>query len=300
MQDGEITLNSLKEKFSVLAQSSKRSVSHAGVFDTLHSSILEVDEKFNQVDFDELTEEEKKDYYERLINIPDDSLTDEDKARIQKYIDYLEDKFVVDNKLSEEEKWFISLYEKIHSEEMKKINTFFANSSPDNGFTEEEKAEIKYIAYTSNSPYHEIFFECIEYCSVVEFNASYVDEEGNEKTRTIYSTDDRKIHINRNYNDASSFIDDPFGAYNGLFQELGHNFDDLLCNGYEKDTNITGMDAMITGNAEYKEKLYSAMCKDVENEIVNSISRYNNNEAWISIDEKGQEQILDVLMGRTD
>ena len=108
LNDGETSLKSLKEKFSVIQEYSIQSVSLVGVFDNLHSILFSISEKYNNIDFDKLSEEEKKDYFDRLNDIPDDQLTEEDKSKIQKYINYLKNKFVVDADLSEEEKCFIA------------------------------------------------------------------------------------------------------------------------------------------------------------------------------------------------
>ncbi|MCM1220870.1 MAG: hypothetical protein NC548_40930, partial [Lachnospiraceae bacterium] len=293
-----VSLNTLKEKFLTIQEYSVQSVSSAGAFDNLRGKILSINEKYNNVDFDKLSKEEKEDYYNRLNSIPDDQLTEEDKARIQKYVDYLEDKFVVDGTISDEEKYFIDLYEKLHEEEKEAINTFFDNSNKDNGFTDVEKAEIKYITYTSEEPYHELFFDCIAEFSVADFNAMNEDDEGNKSPGCWFSPSNRKIYLNRNSNGATSFIDDPFGSYNALFQEIGHSIDDLIYNGNQDDLKNDTMEIMLTGSSEYKEKLYSAMYKDVENAFIKSIKNYNNNEAWVPIDENGQKKILDVLMGR--
>lgn len=65
MQDGKMTLSSLKEKFLILEQSSKQSVSHLGAFDALRSSVLKVDEQFSKGDIDVVQDEMKKE------NIPE-------------------------------------------------------------------------------------------------------------------------------------------------------------------------------------------------------------------------------------
>ncbi len=152
LNDGETSLKSLKEKFSSIQEYSVQSVSVVGAFDNLHSILFSISEKYNNIDFDKLSEEEKREYFNRLNDIPDDQLTEEDKAKIQKYIDYLKDKFVVDGNLSEEEKRFIALYEKIHPDERDATNKFFDNSSK-GGITENDKFNIKYNIYSMGIPY---------------------------------------------------------------------------------------------------------------------------------------------------
>ncbi len=275
MQDGETTLSSLKEKFSVLAQSSKQSVSHAGAFDALRSSLLTVDEKFNQVDFEKLSEEEKKDYYERLINIPDGKLTEDDKARIQKYIDYLKDKFVIDSNLSEEEKEFIALYEKIHQAEKNNINTFFENSSKD-GITENDTLNIKYIAYMSEEPYHKTFFSCIADIKVETWkNDGSLDGEK-------ISHYNRKgcVFLNLNGKDPDG-INDKDGSYTTVFHELGHAIDDRLIDWGDIEKNNNGQNVLTFINfydtLDDIDGFYDTLYSDLRNYLVN-LTRFANDE----------------------
>lgn len=81
MQDGEMTLSSLKEKFLTLAQSSKQSVSHVGAFDALHSSILKADEEFSKGDIGVVQDKVKKENIAEA-NEPGKQSTDRSKMNI--------------------------------------------------------------------------------------------------------------------------------------------------------------------------------------------------------------------------
>ena len=290
LNDGETSLKSLKEKFSVIQEYSIQSVSLVGVFDNLHSILFSISEKYNNIDFDKLSEEEKKDYFDRLNDIPDDQLTEEDKSKIQKYINYLKNKFVVDADLSEEEKCFIALYEKIHPDEQKSMDKFFDKSSKD-GINENDKFNIKYIAYTSEGDCHTIFFEYIDRCRV---DTWCYTKDGKSGT-SHYDPQDGAVRLN--LQDGKDGVENPRGAYNTVFHELGHNIDDLMMdNGYFTTSVVSD------GN------FYDVIYEDVENNFKEAILKYSKSESvygkwsdeWGHIDEAGQKKILDVLMGRAD
>lgn len=274
-QSGMTSLSSLKEKLLILEQSSKQSVSHVGAFDKLHSLLFSVDEKYNAVDFDKLSEEDRTDYYNRLNSIPDDQLTEEDKARIQKYVDYLKDKFMVDSNLSEEEKRFIALYEKIHPDEKNAMNTFFDRSSKD-GISENDKFNIKYIAYTSEGNCHTIFFEYIKQCKVVDW--SY-------QGTSHYNRGEGGVSVNIS---GSSGLSDNRGAYNTIFHEIGHNIDDVMREG----------DSSFSRSGDFGKELWRLINSDVECRFSSWIDNVDNNSDWINLKQEDKDKILDVLMGR--
>ena len=292
MQTGEVTLNSLKEKFSIMEESSSQSVSHVGVFDALHSSILAVDEKFNQVNFGRLSKEDRTDYYNRLNSIPDDQLTEEDKARIQEYVDYLKDKFVVDGELSEEDKRFIALYEKIHPDEKNAINTFFDKSSKD-GIDENDILNIKYIAYNSTGDVHNVFFDNISKCRIVSWN---------NKGTAFYRGADNDDGLWGVYLDikGSDGLHDEDGAYTTFFHEIGHNIDDAMFEydkefktGEKKESSLT-LTMMIQANSE--KNFYSALYSDTEKYFTSAVDLINENLGRFKLNDESKKQVVEALL----
>lgn len=281
MQDGETTLSSLKEKFLTIQEYSVQSVSSVGAFGNLHSTLFSINEKYNNVEFDKLSEEEKRDYFDRLNGIPDDQLTEEDKARIQKYIDYLKDKFVVDGNLSEEEKRFIALYEKIHPDEQKAMDKFFDKSSGD-GINENDKFNIKYIAYTSEGDCHTIFFEYIDRCRV---DTWCYTKDGKPGT-SHYNSQDRAVRLN--LHDGKDGVANPRGAYNTVFHEIGHNIDDAMREG----------EVSFSNSGDFGKELWRLINSDVECRFSSWIDNVDNNSDWINLKQEDKDKILDVLMGR--
>lgn len=261
------TLLAIKEKADVIQENSLKPVNVAGIFSGLHSTIWSIDEKYNKLDFDKMTDEEKKAYYETLM--AKEELTEEDKKKIQDYLDYLQGKFTVDDTITDEEKYFIDLYEKLHPDEAKAIGTFFENSSKD-GIGDVDKQNIKYTAYTSKGNCHRLFFKYIEKCNVANWNnaeGSYYHGNNDEgKERGIYL----KIQT---------------GDYGTLFHEIGHQIDDC-------------MDGTLDGKfySSKDDTLHKAMVEDVRKAIVNAINSYSDNE--IKLSEADKEKILSVLMGR--
>ena len=126
-----------------------------------YEGIVGIDEP----DFENMSDEDAKYYYDYYMNIPEDQLTDENRRQIERYLEHLKSKYSIDDNVTEEEKRFIDLYEKIHADEAESMNTFFGKSSQD-GITEYDKANIKFIAYTSEGDCHTAFFSCIGYIQV--------------------------------------------------------------------------------------------------------------------------------------
>ena len=122
-----------------------------------YEGIVGIDEP----DFENMSDEDAKYYYDYYMNIPEDQLTDENRRQIERYLEHLKSKYSIDDNVTEEEKRFIDLYEKIHADEAESMNTFFGKSSQD-GITEYDKANIKFIAYTSEGDCHTAFFHALD------------------------------------------------------------------------------------------------------------------------------------------
>ena len=257
MNDFLGTLLAIKEKADVIQEVSTQPVDIAGGFSSLHSTILLIDEKYNTFNLDKMTDEDKKAYYELLM--AKGELTEEDKKKIQGYLDYLQKRFDLDGTITDEERRFVALYEKLHEDEKDKVDKFFNRcSNLDNSFTEEEKYEMKYLMYTSKEPVHTIVVENIGNVEVADFNGKH--ENGDDGC--FYDVDKRKaIYLSR-YG-KNSFGESYWGVYHGVFEEIAHSIDDYMKNGYENGN--FEIDNFFTG--EYKQKLEEAMKNDVRNNL---------------------------------
>ncbi len=283
MNDFLGTLLAIKEKADVIQEVSTQPVDIAGGFSSLHSTILLIDEKYNTFNLDKMTDEDKKAYYELLM--AKGELTEEDKKKIQGYLDYLQKRFDLDGTITDEERRFVALYEKLHEDEKDKVDKFFNRcSNLDNSFTEEEKYEMKYLMYTSKEPVHTIVVENIGNVEVADFNAKNDGEDG-----CFYNNEDKKIYLNR-YN-RSSFRENDFGPYHGVFEEIAHCIDDYMKNGYEKEDNGIEFKNFFSSDSQYRQRLEDAMRNDVQNNLdkvvlktlVNTLNGYNSGNIFCDV-----------------
>lgn len=263
---------------------------------------------YNETDYSSLSDEELEKLCDDYIKLLESGeLSSDDNIRLQSFLNYLASTEISPSISDSDKKkveFFNSLYEKIHTEDAKKINSFFNDSAYNedgtlkDGVSEGDINNIKYIAYKSKSPCHEVFFDNIAECHVESWNhdGSYYrcvagknNDTGADEARGVYL----------NFETGNDGIDNPRGAYNTFFHEIGHNQDDLLVGGYDADVSknyvgINSTDVVASG------KLYDVIYQDVENNFREAISSYSSSEAMISIDSTGQAKILDVLMGRAD
>ena len=86
---------------------------------------------------------------------------------------------------------YIQKYEKLNPDEAKAINDFFENS-PKEGITQDDIDNIKALAYSSPSPYHEKFFEHIQDCKVFTWQRQTASGYGR---RQINSQDTNSQYI---------------------------------------------------------------------------------------------------------
>ncbi|MGN0632202.1 MAG: toxin glutamine deamidase domain-containing protein [Ruminococcus sp.] len=133
LENGLDSLRAFREKIGVLEEYSVQSVEAAGVFENLHGLLLSIAEKYNKIDFDkeltDMTDEELNKYYDFLISIDTNSLSEKDKQRIQRYIDYIDDKYLFPMESLEKYNDIVdrykTLYVKLHPDNpgnWKKIN----------------------------------------------------------------------------------------------------------------------------------------------------------------------------------
>ncbi len=254
---------------------------------------------YRESNFSEMTDEQRKAYYEELIKRLNSSniseISNDDRIRAQSFLDYLS-RTTVREGMSEEDKQNIEMYnhvyEKLHPEDAKSLDTFFGreayneNGALRDGITEEDIANIKYIAYHSDSPCHDIFFHYIEECHVGSWN--YVEDGEPNAFYRSGKTNGNGVYMNLVIGEDG--IDCPKGAYNTFFHEIGHHIDDLM-SGSANDGKFFTIEEVANGD------FYNVIHQDVENDFRKSISDYNDNK-WIKLSENSQQKILDVMMGR--
>lgn len=154
------TLLAIKEKADVIQENSLKPVNVAGIFSGLHSTIWSIDEKYNKLDFDKMTDEEKKAYYETLM--AKEELTEEDKKKVQDYLEYLGKNigtlFVGSIVVGESEhvEFYVNLYEKIHPDKAECVQ-YYINNYMAGEMSYKEIADLKYQIYNSEYRYNMIY-----------------------------------------------------------------------------------------------------------------------------------------------
>ncbi len=155
LETGLTTLSAIKQKAELVWAFTKLypTLSVVGCFDNLHTFINQVDEDLNIVDFDKLSDAEKKAYFDRLNDIPDDQLTEEDKAKIKSFLDHLSN-IEFNGTISQEQRnsmeQYIALYEKLHpdaSELIEKLCREHGNKELNN------LLQLKYRIYSMGISY---------------------------------------------------------------------------------------------------------------------------------------------------
>lgn len=252
---------------------------------------------YNSEDLENMSQEEFDKYVEQLLALDYNSLSVEDKTRVQAVLDYLSG-VDVDGNMSDSDKskirQYVALYEKLkeHENEKEEINKFFDNSVK-GGFSENDIFNIKYFAYTSSDPSHTIFFSYIGKCRVSDFNST-----NNDGSRgSWYSFVDHSLHLNKD--SYGGFDKDPRGAYNTVFHEIGHNIDDLMVDGYDyhENSNGTAYVNTFTWDKLQEGNFFDTLRGDVENNIRNSVNQYSNSEL-LKIDNDGKEKLVSALLDR--
>ena len=243
-----------------------------------YEGIVGIDEP----DFENMSDEDAKYYYDYYMNIPEDQLTDENRRQIERYLEHLKSKYNIDDNVTEEEKRFIDLYEKIHADEAESMNTFFGKSSQD-GITEYDKANIKFIAYTSEGDYHIIFFRYIGECQVNDWNYSGT---------SCYDFGYRGVYINL----SELGLSDPDGAYTTVFHELGHNIDDLLGHGKDIDSTAkNGYTAYFTRD-ELSDEFFNIMYSDLRNTFASIVDKANNILGKFKLNDESKQKVVEALL----
>ena len=117
LDSGLTSLVCLSEKFGALSNNSYTQINCNNAFGVLRFSLIAVDEKYNMMDFARLSENEIQEYYDKLINIYTNNITEADRLKIEKFLDHLSNiqlnKTITEDQSKSMER-YIALYEKIH------------------------------------------------------------------------------------------------------------------------------------------------------------------------------------------
>ncbi|MCR4645644.1 MAG: hypothetical protein K5695_09590 [Oscillospiraceae bacterium] len=268
-------------------------------------------EQREKVDLDEMSDEELQAYYEEMLLIANDpNRSPEDEARLNDFLDYLSDvdvkslkyadladpRMFPNNKVQRDclkVKYYVALYEPLHENDTKAMNTFFSNYGdgvPESDhWRDEEILAIKYLAYRSPQPQHDLLMKYMPQIKVADFNT--VSETGS--AASYYDPSDRMIHLNREL-----FLTHVSGDYHVIFHEIGHNVDDLMYDGGTDETVYNWRYSETTDGA-YAERLDQALERDVSKRIWKAIDDYNEDDALFKIDGPGKQQIYDVMVGKS-
>ncbi len=251
---------------------------------------------YNETDYRALSDEELQkvcDNYIRLIK--SESLTTDDKIRVQSLLNYLSstiNKGDTPLRLNNRKKLYVKLYEKLHPDEAKSINTFFENSSKD-GISERDVANIKFTAYKSDGSAHKIFFDNISKCRVNSWNHS-----GTAFYRSIDSSEGEwGVYLDIAGSDG---LGDKDGSYTTFFHEIGHNIDDLMFE-YDGEYDATGkkvsgvtLTSIIQGNSDVN--FYTALYSDTESYFTRAVDAVNGKLGYVKLNDESKRQVVEALL----
>lgn len=238
---------------------------------------------YNETDFKDLSTEELRDYYNKLVELMNGGeLSSDDQIRLKSFMDYLA-KTSVDGDMSDRAKarveMYNQLYERLHPQEAAAIRTFFENSSKD-GITENDVSCIKFLAYKSENPAHDAFFSNISNCKVISWTY--------DKT-SHYSPKDQGVNMNIAKDRKNSD-----GSYFTFFHEIGHNMDDLMCNFYNEfddSGNKTGV-IYLSQALDF----YDAMYQDTEAYFTNAVYTVNDSLGKFKLNDESCRQVVEALL----
>lgn len=251
---------------------------------------------YNETDYRALSAEELQkvcDDYIRLIE--SESLTNDDKIRLQSLLNYLSstiNKGDTPSRLNNRKKLYVKLYEKLHPDEAKSINTFFEKSSKD-GISERDITNIKYKSYKSDGSAHKIFFDNISKCRVNSWNHS-----GTAFYRSIDNSEGEwGVYLDITGSDG---LDDKDGAYTTFFHEIGHNIDDLMFE-YDGEYDATGkkvsgvtLTSIIQGNSDVN--FYTALYSDTESYFTQAVDAVNDKLGYVKLNDESKRQVVEALL----
>ncbi|MBR3630056.1 MAG: hypothetical protein IKN55_06250 [Oscillospiraceae bacterium] len=265
----------------------------------------------SQPDFNEVSDEELQAYYEEMLLIAQNpNRSAEDEARLNEFLAFLAEVDANELKLEDlaaeipfgldvivsrdclKVRYYTELYEAMpeHEGDKEAMNTFFSNyddSVPQSDYWRpEEILAMKYLAYKSPQPQHELLMRFMPQIKIADFNAV----KSNGDPNCGYNPEDRMIYLNREH-----FLGYGLGDYHAIYQEIGHNIDDLLLYGIDEPGNQIQMESI---DGAYSDRLDQALQNDVSNMVWKKIDEYNDNDAWFGIDGPGKQKIYDVMMGK--
>lgn len=231
-------------------------------------------------------------YAKYLLENSNGELSEDDIRRLKDSMNDFSD-VTINKDITDEDRQkirtFNDLYEKLNPEEAEKFKVFF-DGAPDD--IKDHIDCIKYIAYNSEGDAHDLFFKYIDQCEVKDWNYT--------GGVLYYSPKDKGVYINFN---ADNTLEDGVGPYNTFFHEIGHNIDDLMAGG-DNDQYAYIFSDDILANGDF----FDVIKKDVENNFKKAVRDYSKYEATYGfyndeygrISSKGQQNIVDALMGRKD
>lgn len=188
---------------------------------------------------------------------------------------------------------FIRFYEFLHTDHMNSIDQFFDNSAKD-GLTSDDIANIKYLAYISEEPYHTVFFNNISNCKVITWQHSGTPFYGKNDEKNEYG-----VHIN--INEARTYD----GAYRQVFHEIGHQIDDNIMDwttveydeegtkigniGYSTSTDLFDSETEVSG-------IYNVLYSDLRNYLSNYVRCKNDNLGHIKLNDQSVEETIEAML----
>lgn len=152
LKSGSTTLSAIKKKAELVLAFTKLypTVSVVGCFENLHTFINSVDEEYNIVDFDKLSDEELKEYCQRILKkAKSGELSSDDKNSAKSLLNYMSDYHVSENMTESDKekiKMFNDLYEELYPDQAARVNV--ARAEYENQRGSEVMAETKYQIYS--------------------------------------------------------------------------------------------------------------------------------------------------------
>ena len=253
--------------------------------------------EYNTKNLENMSQEEFDKYIDLMLDFDYNSLSAEDKARVQAVLDFLSG-IDVNGNMSDSNKskirQYVALYEKLkeYENEKEEINNFFENSSKD-GITNNDILYIKYIAYKSKGDVHKVFFSNISKCRVVSWKNS-----GTAFYRGVDNSDGAwGVYLDINGSDG---IYDKDGSYTTFFHEIGHCIDDVMFQfNDEYDLNGKKVSSITLTNiiqANSNVNFYSALYSDTEQYFIRMVDLANSSLGWFKLNDESKRQVVEALL----
>lgn len=175
----------------------------------------------------------------------------------------------------------IMVYESLYPDETKKTDNFLSGMANDtSGKYLEDVANIKYIIYTSDETYRNLFHNYADDFSIAEYDTE----------NQIYSGNTKEIKVKLTGNEKDKYgLYDKQGPYVSFFHEIGHAIDDAIV----KDAVDSTLWA--TEGEKYNE-LYGIARAEVRRRLLIEVIKADREITDITLDSTERDKIVGRIM----